>query len=185
MKKNQKWTLFSILGLSLFLLTACGLKLDSETLTENGGIYKVGDEIWKFKKDGDVQIYQKDGKPFAQKANYQYKIKDNDSSYQLSLIQDFKQEDKDYKISFSQVMKIKIPKEDQSIKSFTGTVKSVKVKDVQVESDIPEIKDGLTQNFSSDTLNKQLEDMVGHKIQFQKQDADYLKNKQKDNEQSK
>ena len=177
MNKYKKITLISMLSLLLIVLTACGLKLNNETLASDGGVYKVGEEIWKFQKDGNVQIYKANGEQLDSNIKYTYKIKDKEKNYLLTLNQDFEQKGEDYKITLSQEMVIKINKKKQNIKHFEGVVQSVAVKDSQIESDIPEIKEGLEQNFSADSLNKKLNEKVGSKITFDKQDKNYLADK--------
>lgn len=178
MKTIKKLMTVGILGLFLITLTACGFKLNNEELSKDGGVYEVGEQIWKFKKDGTIDVFNKDGKPEGDNTQYKYTVKDKEKNYVLTIDQLIAQSGEDYSIKINQEIVLDVPKSKQSIDNFKGTVKSTSIKDVTVNAQDEDMKNILSQHFSKDTLNQQLKDFNGKDMTFIKKDVNYLKDKQ-------
>lgn len=181
MKKMKKWLLAMMATALLFTLTACGLNLNTETLSKDGQVYVAGKQIWKFNKNGTLDIYnKKDGsKELGEKMSCKYNVKEDKKGYTLEVIQQYNDQSSDYKLVFDITTSIYIEKSGQNNREFTGKIKSVKASNIQIESSIEGLTETLQQHYSKENLEKEAKKMIGKSVTFKAEKAEYLTEKPK------
>lgn len=84
---NKKvWSSLVSAGL-LLTLTACGLKIDNKTLSEQGGVWSMntdeGEYIFKFSEDGKVKLVRTDDVLYSQEETYKIEKKDGNIDLEM------------------------------------------------------------------------------------------------------